>query len=130
MHYKPSAYNWSKYTILVVEDDLISTFYLKEVLKDTQAEILHAPDGQQALDLCKSNPSIDLILMDIKLPVMNGLDSTRAIKLLRPDLPIIAQTANSMYEHHFLCTEAGCNDFISKPIDSAELLHKISNFLK
>jgi two-component system, cell cycle response regulator DivK len=130
MYRDASLYNWSVYTILIVEDDVSSTFYLKEVLKDTQAEILHAADGQSAVELCKSNPSINIVLMDIRMPVMNGFDATRAIRLIRPDLPIIAQTANSMYDHHILCIEAGCTDFLAKPVDSVELLEKISIYLK
>lgn len=126
----PCPYNWSAYTILIVEDDVSSTFYLKEVLKDTQADILHAANGREAVDICAGNPSIKLVLMDIKLPLMNGYDATRAIRLTRPDLPIIAQTADATYNHRRLCVEAGCIDFINKPIDSLELLQKISFFLK
>jgi len=130
MYSDAMVYDWSAFTILIVEDDVSSTFYLKEVLKDTRAEILHAPDGQQALDLCISNPSINIILMDIKMPVMNGIDATIAIKRIRPNIHIIAQTANSMYDHHIQCLEAGCTDFIVKPVDSVELLLIISNYLK
>jgi len=130
MYSDAAFYNWSGYTILIVEDDVSSTFYLKEVLCDTQAEILHAADGKLALDLCSTDPSINLILMDIKMPVMNGFDAARAIKLIRPDMHIIAQTANSMYDHHLMCIEAGCSDFIAKPVDSVELLEKISKYLK
>jgi two-component system cell cycle response regulator DivK len=129
MYYNPFVYNWSAYTILIVEDDVSSTFYLKEVLKDTQAEILHAANGQAAIDICKSH-SINLILMDIKMPVMDGYEATRAIKLIFPDLPIIAQSANTVYDNHLRCKEAGCDDFIAKPIDSVELLEKISGLLK
>ena len=130
MYYDLSPYNWSGYTILIVEDDVSSTFYLKEVLKDTNANIVHAPDGKTAVDICTNNSDISLILMDIKIPVMNGYEATRAIKVLRPYLPVIAQTADATYNHRALCLEAGCNDFISKPIDSIELLQKISVFLK
>lgn len=130
MYFDPSFFNWSDYTILIVEDDLSSSFFLKEVLKDTKVSLLFAENGQQAFDICKSNPVIDLILMDIKMPVMNGYDASRAIKQLRSGVPIIAQTANAVYETRLLCIEAGCNDYISKPIDSAELLEKISHFLK
>ena len=129
MLYSPSLYIWSDYTILIVEDDVSSTFYLKEVLKDTQAEILHAANGQLALDICNSSQSIDIILMDIKIPVMNGYDATRAIKLIRPNLPIIAQTADATYDHRIFCIEAGCNDFIAKPIDFNLLKFKITTLI-
>ncbi len=130
MQYDPNKYNWSDYTILIVEDDISSTFFLKEVLRDTRVNILHASNGQEAVNYCKSNTSIHLVLMDIKMPVMNGFDATRAIKLICPDLPVIAQTANAIYDSRILCREAGCNAFISKPIDSEELLDMISGFLK
>jgi len=130
MYSDAMQYDWSAYTILIVEDDVSSTFYLKEVLKDTRADLFHAPDGQQALDLCIENPGINIILMDIKMPVMNGIDATIAIKKIRPDIHIIAQTANSMYDHHIQCMQAGCSDFIAKPVDSVELLQKVATFLK
>ncbi len=130
MFYELSIYNWADFTILIVEDDVSSTFYLKEVLKDTHVNILHAPDGQKAVDICTNTPSISLVLMDIRMPIMNGFDATRAIRLIRPDLPIIAQTANTMLENRVQCKDAGCNDFIGKPIDSEELLEIISGFLK
>lgn len=130
MHFNPSLYNWSEYTILVVEDDYSSTFFLKEVLKDSGISIIYAGDGQEAVDICKSELKIDIILMDIRMPVMGGFEATRAIRLVRPEVPIIAQTANAVYDTRLLCVEAGCNDYISKPIDSVELLQKISEFLK
>jgi CheY-like chemotaxis protein len=130
MYSDASFYNWSGNSILIVEDDVSSTFYLKEVLCDTQAEIFHASNGQFAVECCKNNPSINLVLMDIKMPVMNGFDATKAIKAFNPDIHIIAQTANSMYDHHILCIEAGCSDFIAKPVDSVELLEKINKYMK
>ena len=130
MYHDPSPYNWSDFKILIVEDDVSSTFYLKEVLKDTHITILHATNGLDAINICKNSSPIHLILMDIKMPVMNGYDATRAIRLICPEIPIIAQTANAIYETRILCQEAGCNDFIGKPIDSAELLYMINGFLK
>jgi two-component system, cell cycle response regulator DivK len=129
MDFGRPIFNWSQFTILIVEDDVSSTFYLKEVLKDTGAYLLHAPDGQAAIEACKTKQPIHVILMDIKMPVMNGYDATKVIKELFPDIPVIAQTANAGYETRLLCKEAGCDDFISKPIDSAELLDKISSYL-
>jgi CheY-like chemotaxis protein len=130
MFYDPSPFNWSRYTILIAEDDVSSTFYLKEILKDTGVEIIHVANGLQALDICKSDASISLVLMDIKMPVMNGYDATREIKKLLPDLPVIAQTADATQFHRSECLEAGCDDFICKPIDAADLLFMISSYLK
>jgi two-component system, cell cycle response regulator DivK len=130
MYYDPSLYNWSDYTILIVEDDVSSTFFLKEVLKDTQVNILHASNGQEAVDFFKSETKPDLVLMDIKMPVMNGYDATKAIRQISPEVPIIAQTANAVYDARISCREAGCSDFIAKPIDSVELIEMIAAFLK
>jgi len=130
MYLDPSMYMWSDYTILIVEDDVSSTFYLKEVLKDTKINIVHASNGQEAVNYCKNQTLVHLILMDIKMPVMDGIEATRTIKHFYPDIPIIAQTANTIYETRISCMEAGCDDFITKPIDSAELLHMISLYLK
>jgi len=129
MYPDPSFYNWSNYTILIVEDDVSSTFYLKEVLKDTGVNICHAPDGERAIDICKSDEPIHLILMDIRMPGMNGYEAARIIRMMRPDIPIIAQTANAFYETRALCEEAGCIGFLTKPTDSVELLRVISDFL-
>ncbi len=123
-------YNWTNYTILIVEDDVSSTFYIKEILKDTMASILHATDGQKAIELCISNPEIDIILMDIKMPIMDGYEATKAIKKILPDIPILAQTANAIYENRHLCLEAGCDDVILKPFDPVEMLERISTLLK
>jgi CheY-like chemotaxis protein len=129
MYFDPVIYIWTNYTILIVEDDISSTFFLKEVLKETGVTVFHAADGKQAIEICRENPGIDLILMDIRMPVMDGLIATREIRKFRPELPIIAQTANAMYDTRMLCQEAGCNDYITKPLDSVELLQKISVFL-
>lgn len=130
MPFDSQIYHWSKYTILIVEDDVSSTFYLKEVLKDTGVKFLYAADGMQAVAFCRNKIPPDLILMDIKLPVMNGIDATKAIRVICPDIPIIAQTANAFFDTRLLCIDAGCNDFIAKPIDAVDLLEKISFYLK
>lgn len=130
MYFDPAKYLWSDYTILIVEDDVSSIFFLKEVLKNSRVNILHASNGQEAVNFCKNQTPVHLILMDIKMPVMDGIEATRAIKKIRPEIPIIAQTANTIYETCINCMEAGCSDFISKPIDSFELLEMISCYLK
>jgi CheY-like chemotaxis protein len=129
MYPYPLKYNWEKYTILIVEDDYSSVFYLKEVLKDTGVNIEIAGDGQSAVDICKNNSAINLVLMDIQLPLMNGLEATAEIKKIRSDLPVIAETAYATPYDQENCLIAGCNDFITKPIDSLELLEKINKYL-
>lgn len=117
-------------TILVVEDDETSYEYLEVILKSFGiSNLLWAENGEESIKLCKKNPAIDLVLMDINLPVMNGYDATKAIKANRPDLPIIAQTAYALAGDREKSLEAGCDDYITKPIKKEELLEKMENFL-
>jgi PAS domain S-box-containing protein len=122
-------YNWNNITILIVEDDLHSFSFLKETLKKTNANIIHAKNAEIAIDICKSNMDIDIILMDIQLPQMNGYEATREIKKFRKSLPIIAQTAFAMAGDKEKSILAGCDDYISKPININKLLPKINQFL-
>lgn len=120
---------WPGKTILIVEDSIVSYELLTKFLKDTKVSFIHASDGEQAVNLVKSNDKIDLVLMDIQLPIMDGLEATRQIKIFKPDLPVIAQTANAMDEDRHNIENAGCDDYISKPISRLELLHKINTFI-
>ncbi len=127
---KPKAeYNWEGKLFLVAEDDMFSYKLLEGFLKKTGADIIHAEDGQQAVDMCKKDSGIDLILMDVQMPEMNGLEATRIIKKLRKSLPIIAQTANAIAEERQRCFEAGFDDFVTKPINISELFIKIDQWL-
>lgn len=122
-------YNFAGKTILIVEDvednsDLLNFYFAK-----TQAELLFAKNGKEAVDICKTYHGFDLVLMDIQLPVMNGYDATREIKKLYPTLPVIALTAYSQLEDKKKCLDAGCNDFLSKPISKATLFMTIDRFL-
>jgi two-component system, cell cycle response regulator DivK len=123
-------YNWTNKTILVVEDEEINYYYLKDVLRDTKATIIHAHNGLEAVDFCKNNENIDLVLMDIKLPIMDGYKATRAIKEFRPTLPIIAQTAYSLSGEKNLSIEAGCSEYLTKPIKPDVLLNSLAKYLK
>jgi CheY-like chemotaxis protein len=86
------AHNWQEKTILIVEDEHINFRYLQEIIKKTQAQILRAENGFDAVDVARNN-KLDLILMDIKLPVMDGYEATRQIREFNKNVPIIAQTA-------------------------------------
>jgi len=115
------------YTILIVEDEEVNYLYLEALLElrdDLNIKLLHAKNGQEAIEMCKHNEQINIVLMDIKMPVMNGYEATKQIKEYRPDLPIIAQTAYSTKEDKDLAKSAGCDDFISKPI-KGETLNRI-----
>jgi len=108
--------------VLVAEDELINFSYIEELLEGTGIEIHHALNGQVAVELCKKNKNYDLVLMDIRMPVMNGYEATRLIKELRPELPVIAQTAYITIEERHKAIEVGFDAFISKPFLKEELL--------
>jgi PAS domain S-box-containing protein len=116
--------------IVLVAEDIQSNFdMIRIMLEKTDVKLLYAEDGGQALNICKSQDDIDLVLMDILMPVMDGYDATKAIRKVRPLLPIIALTAFAYEEDKIRCLEAGCNDFIAKPIDRYELINMMSKFL-
>ena len=122
----------ANYTILIAEDEEVNYLYL-EVLVENETKgnfnLMHAKNGSEAVEICLSNNSIDLVLMDIKMPIMNGLEATEKIKEKLPKLPIIAQTAYSTETDKQLALHHGCNDFISKPINKEELFILISKYL-
>ncbi len=115
--------------ILIVEDDLSSRLYLNKILERTGVELLNAADGQEALDIARNNPDIDIILMDIQLPVMDGYISTKKIREFRENIIIIAQTAYGLIGDKEKILNSGFNDYIIKPIYSEVLLEMIKNHL-
>ncbi|MDP4187267.1 MAG: PAS domain S-box protein [Bacteroidota bacterium] len=121
--------DWSNHLILITEDDLIGFKLLQGILRRTQIQIIRATDGMMAVETCKNNDKIELVLMDIQLPGIDGYEATREIKKFRPNLPIIAQTANAMEEDRWKCYNAGCDDFVSKPINFDKLLNTIAKYL-
>jgi len=123
-------YNWSDKTLLIAEDDKFSFKFLETFLKQTNINILHASDGRKAVDFCVNNKSIDLVLMDIQMPEMNGYDATKNIKKIKKSIPVIAQTANALEEEKQKCFEAGCDDYLTKPISIKEMLAKIDEYLR
>jgi PAS domain S-box-containing protein len=114
--------------ILVAEDDNVNYLYLETVLSKSRVNLIRASNGIEAVELCKKNPEIHMVLMDIKLPFMNGYEATRKIKQQFPDLPVIAQTAYAMNEDRVKAFEAGCDDYITKPIKRGELLALIEKY--
>jgi PAS domain S-box-containing protein len=115
-----------KINILIAEDDYISYIYLSKVLKASDYNLILAENGQLAVDIIKTNPDINLVLMDIRMPVMDGYAATKQIKSIRPDLPIIAQTAYAFNEEREKILTTGCDDYLSKPIDKEKLLQIIN----
>jgi two-component system cell cycle response regulator DivK len=123
------TYNFAGKKILIAEDEETNYFYLETVLKRTGAILFRARNGEEAVKVCEDQPSLDLVLMDIKMPDLNGLDATRLIRKFNATLPIIAQTAYALVGERNKCLSAGCNDYISKPINRESLLKMITSFL-
>ncbi len=119
-------------TVLIAEDEDVNFLYLEALLKRKEGmsyHILRAKNGQEAIDICMANINIDLVLMDIKMPVMNGHQATEKIKSLFPDLPVIAQTAYSTEHDKSLALQHGCDDFITKPLDKEKLFALINKYI-
>ncbi len=119
-------------TILVVEDDEINFLYIEALIKnkiDTKFEIIHAKNGKEAVEICKENKNIDIILMDIKMPVMNGYEATKKIKTFRKNVPIIAQTAYSSITDKEKALNFGFEDYISKPLSKNKFLSLIKKYI-
>lgn len=128
---KPAApsVNLAGKSILVVEDVDTNYFYMSTLLEKLNATVVRAATGLKAVEICGENPEINIVLMDIELPVMNGYEATRIIKQSRPDLPIIAQTAYAMDGERERSEEAGCDDYLAKPIRKDDLLEAISRLI-
>ncbi len=122
-------YNWSGKTILIAEDIETNYKYLLTVLADTHAQIEWARNGQEVIDKTINGKQIDIILMDIQMPLIDGYEATMRIRQYFPELPIIAQTAYALPHDNIKCFEVGCNDYISKPINAQLLMQKINNLL-
>ncbi|MCD4833095.1 MAG: response regulator [Bacteroidales bacterium] len=123
-----NTFKWSNKTILIAEDEESNYRYLEMVINKTKANIVWAKDGIEAINLCKEHEP-DLILMDIKMPNMDGLEATRKIKKTHPEIPIVAQTAYAMENDERMSLEAGCNAYLSKPIRATKLIETLSTFL-
>jgi CheY-like chemotaxis protein len=115
--------------ILIVEDDSSSRLYLNKILEKTGVVLLNAGDGQEAIDIAQENPDIEIILMDIQLPVMDGYKSAERIREFRENIIIIAQTAYGLMGDKEKIIASGFNDFIIKPIFSQILIEKMINSL-
>ncbi|PLX12202.1 MAG: response regulator [Marinilabiliales bacterium] len=119
---KKEIYNWKDKNILVVEDELMCYRLIELTLAPTKAKLLRAENGERAIEICNDNEDIDIVLMDIQLPQLSGFEATERIRTIRPELPIVAQTAYAMSTQKARCFEAGCTDYITKPYDGKKLL--------
>lgn len=118
-----------KLNILIAEDTEFSDYYLTVVLKRISEKVFHATNGRQALNLMHENPDIDLILMDIKMPDIDGYEATRQIRKFNTDVLIIAQTAYAMPEDREKALKAGCDEYLAKPIKKQQLINIIQKLL-
>lgn len=116
--------------IMVAEDEEINRMLMNEILAETGAEIIWAEDGGQAVEIANSRTDIDLILMDIKKPVMDGYEATRAIREFNKDIIIIAQTAYALSDEKEKTIKAGCNYYLTKPLNISLLMKVLGGFLK
>ncbi len=120
--------DWGSKVILVVEDVDTNKIFFDAALRKTSAKILWAKDGQEAIDMFKEN-TIDLVLMDLQLPILDGYTATKEIKKINQEVPVIAQTAHVMSGEREKCLEAGCDDYLAKPIRLQILMETLSKYL-
>lgn len=123
------TYNWKNKIILVVEDDQLNYNYLDILLKPTHATVYHAERGEDAIELFRKGPVFDIVLMDIRLPGITGLEATEQILALKKNIPVIAQTAYAGEEDRSAAFAAGCVDFITKPIRADEMLKMMLRYI-
>jgi len=121
-------FDFSDKLVLVVEDNQISFKLIDAVLRQVKTNVVHAPDGKRAIEECASGTHFDLVLMDMQMPEIDGLEATRRIKSIRPELPVVATTANTYDETAHACREAGCDAFLTKPLQFRALFEMMQSF--
>jgi CheY-like chemotaxis protein len=121
--------DWKDRTVLIVEDDINNHSYMEEFLSILSVNIVHAWNGKEAIEQVKKHPEISMVLMDIKMPQMNGYEATRQIKHIRPHLPVIALTAYAMNQDRKLALDSGFDNHISKPFSSDTLVDMLAQYL-
>lgn len=125
------SFNWKNKNIVIVEDDVSNFRYFETILKKTRASIHWIKDGREAVNYC-TNPSndIDLVIMDILVPFVTGIEATREIKKIRKNIPVIAVTAYVSRDIQEKCFIAGCDEFLFKPLLPKQLLNSITRFFE
>ena len=124
--FKPDS--WEKATILLVDDDYTSFLLIEEILVPAKVKLIYASNGLIAVNMCHKG-AIDLVLMDLCMPVMDGFEAIKAIRLFLPNIPIIAISACAFKTDLERCKEAGCNDYMSKPIEISKLIEMVADHL-
>jgi CheY-like chemotaxis protein len=115
--------------IVIAEDVEPNYLYLKAVLTKLDAHVFWARNGIEVLEICEREKNIDLVLMDLQMPDMNGYEATAVLKQTYPNLPVIAQTAFAMSDDRDKAINAGCDDYLAKPIKSNDLLLMTMKYL-
>ena len=121
--------DWTGRKILIVEDVETNMLFFKAALNRTKATLLWARDGMEAITMCQTDPEIKVVLMDLRMPNLDGFRATEAIKAIRPGLPVIAQTTFTDDVDTDRLFQAGCDDYLPKPIHLEDLLKAIGKFL-
>jgi PAS domain S-box-containing protein len=127
--FQQENYDWNQKKVLVVEDDELNFLYIKELLSSTNINIIRATNGKEVFEQVKKHAEICLVLLDIKMPQMDGFEVAKKLKKLRPNLSIIAQTAYAMSNDRKLLLDSGFDDYVSKPISKFVLLRSMNAFI-
>jgi len=123
--------NWKNKTIVVVDDTRLNFVLIKTQLRKTKANFVWLKNGQEAINYIHDKKKVDMLLMDIRMPIMDGVEATKRIKEIAPDIPIVIQTASVMGEAYEEISSSNCDDTVFKPIIRENLIEVISRqFLK
>jgi len=125
----PTEQNENFPTVLVAEDEECNFLLIEELLSDLDLKLIHAKDGKETVEICRTNPKIDLILMDIKMPILSGHEAAKRIKEFRPDLPIIAQSAYALEHEREKYSGSAFDDYITKPISRDKLNQVLTKYI-
>jgi len=123
-------FDFSDKVVLVVEDNQISYKLIHAVLTQVKTNVVHAANGKEAIEACTSGVHFDLVLMDMQMPEVDGIEATRRIKQVLPDLPIVAATANTYQETALACEEAGCDGFLTKPLQFRKMFELMQSLFE
>ncbi len=124
-----TTYDWQGKSILIADDELHNFIIIEKSLQKTGIKVYHAENGEQAVEIFKQHPEINVILMDIRMPEMGGLEATKYIRSVNREVPIIAFTAYALSDDEAISLEFGCDDYISKPVRPEFLIKKINEHI-
>ncbi len=120
----------SSHKILIVEDDELSMALTTKMINETKCKVLKAVNGKEGVEIFKKNTDIDFILMDIKMPVMDGIKATQEIRKISKDIPIVAFSAHTLHSDKNKALDAGCNDVLTKPLIKELLFNKFEDYIR